>query len=290
MSQTKNPLEWGASAVGQAASYVADVGETMASAPEEEARQAAKIQKITKADLDDALKKGWEDFKSCRTDIIFHCLLYTFVGLFLAGASFGYQLLPLLFPAMAGFALLGPLAAVGLYEMSRRREADGETGWNDAFKVLQSPSFGVIFILGLAMIAIFALWIFMAQLIYNNTLGPEQPASILAFATDVFTTPDGWAMIAIGMAVGFIFALVVLVMSTVSFPLLLDKKVGLPAAVAASITAFRTNPSMMARWGLMIAGALVLGMIPLFLGLVVVLPLFGHATWHLYRKLMPASA
>jgi uncharacterized membrane protein len=231
--------------------------------------------------------RGLEDFEAYRTDVIFLCLTYPVVGIALAWLTFGHEMLPLLFPLASGFALVGPVAAVGLYEMSRRREQGIRITWADAFGVVQSPGFGAILVLGLILVTIFLLWLLTANLIYQFTLGPEQPALITAFARDVFTTSAGWAMIVIGVSAGFLFALLVLAISVVSFPLLLDRDVGLPTAVRTSIQAVAANPGPMAVWGLIVAGSLLIGSIPAFLGLIFVVPVLGHATWHLYRKVVP---
>jgi len=230
--------------------------------------------------------RGLADFEAYRSDVIFICLIYPLVGILLAWLSFGYHFLPLLFPLASGFALLGPVAAVGLYEMSRRREQGHRIGWIDAFGVVRSPGFGAILVLGLVLLAIFVLWMLAAAVIYQLTLGPEPPLSITAFARDVFTTSAGWTMIVMGVGVGFLFALLVLAISVVSFPLLLDRDVGLYGAVSTSIRAVAANPGPMAVWGLIVAGGLVIGMIPAFLGLIIVMPVLGHATWHLYRKVV----
>jgi uncharacterized membrane protein len=170
--------------------------------------------------------------------------------------------------------------------MSRRREATGEGSWADAFDVFRSPSLPAIIGLGLVLLALFVLWLGAAMAIYDWTLGPEPPASIAGFVRDVFTTARGWAMIGIGCGIGFLFALVVLSISVVSFPLLLDREVGLAAAVMTSLRAVGANPGPMALWGLIVAGLLVLGSIPALLGLIVVMPTLGHATWHLYRRVV----
>jgi uncharacterized membrane protein len=249
----------------------------------QESRDAAMppVRRIKAADLGDVLVRGIDDFEAYRTDVIFLCLIYPVVSIVLVWLTFSHGMLPLLFPLASGFALVGPFAAVGLYEMSRRREQGIRITWLDAFGVIRSPRFGTIMVLGLALLAIFLLWLLAANLIYQFTLGPEPPISIAAFAREIFTTSAGWAMTLIGVSVGFLFAVLVLTISVVSFPLLLDRDVGLATAVRTSIRAVAANPSPMAVWGLIVAGGLVIGSISAFLGLIIVMPVLGHATWHL---------
>ena len=283
----RNPIEWGVDQIRLAALSMESLGRSVRGSEESRHAPLPAIRRIKAADLKDVLVRGLDDFEAYRTDVVFICLIYPVVGIVLAWLTFGYETLPLLFPLASGFALVGPVAAVGLYEMSRRREQGIPITWMDAFGVVRSPGFGAILVLGLVLLAIFLLWLLAANVIYQVTLGPEPPVSIVAFARDVFTTSAGWTMILVGVGVGFLFALLVLAISVVSFPLLLDRDVGLYTAVWTSIRAVAANPGPMALWGLIVAGSLVIGSIPAFLGLIIVMPVLGHGTWHLYRKVVP---
>jgi uncharacterized membrane protein len=283
----RNPIEWGWDQISLAVLTVGSLGRSLRGSEKSRRAPLPAVARIKAANLRAVLMRGLEDFEAYRTDVIFLCLIYPVAGIALAWLTFGHDMLPLLFPLASGFALVGPVAVVGLYEMSRRREQGMRITWADAFGVIRSPGFGAILVLGLILVTIFLLWLLTANLIYQFTLGPEQPASITAFARDMFTTSAGWAMIVIGLSIGFLFALLVLAISVVSFPLLLDRDVGLPTAVWTSIRAVAANPGPMAIWGLIVAGSLVIGSIPAFLGLIFVVPVLGHATWHLYRKVVP---
>jgi uncharacterized membrane protein len=242
------------------------------------------IRRIGPADLLDALRHGWNDFTAMPTHAVFLCAIYPLVGIGLAGLTLGFAIIPLLFPLAAGFALIGPLAAVGLYELSRRREAGVDSSAGHALDVLRSPSIGAIVALGVLLLIIFALWIGVARAIYVNSFGYAAPVSVGAFAHDVFATRAGWTLIVAGNAMGFLFAVVALAISVVSFPLLLDRDVGASVALLTSLRVVAANPMTMALWGLIVAALLVIGSLPLFVGLAVILPVLGHATWHLYRK------
>jgi uncharacterized membrane protein len=244
------------------------------------------IRRIDPADLMDVLAKGWADFSAMPSHAVFLCLVYPIIGIALAGLTLGYALLPLLYPLAAGFALIGPFAAIGLYELSRRREHGVEVSARDALDVVHSPSIGAIVALGILLMLLFLIWVATAHAIYVAHFGYAAPTSIVQFLHEVFATPAGWSLIFIGNGVGFVFAVVALVISAVSFPLLLDRDVGAAVALTTSVRAVLTNPVTMALWGLIVAAALFVGSLPVFLGLPVVLPVLGHATWHLYRKLV----
>jgi uncharacterized membrane protein len=248
--------------------------------------EAPSVRRITARDLGEALTKGMQDFAAMPSHAVFLCLIYPITGLFLGGFALGYNMLPLLYPMAAGFALVGPVAAIGCYEMSRRRERGQEAEWTHAFDVTRSPSFLAILVLGLLLMVIFLAWLASAQAIYQSLFGVLAPDSIPQFLREVFTTREGWMLIFWGNLVGFLFAVAVLTISVVSFPLLVDRDVGAAAAVVTSVRAVMTNPITMALWGLIVAGLLVIGTLPAFIGLAVVMPILGHATWHLYRKVV----
>jgi uncharacterized membrane protein len=250
------------------------------------AQRLPRVRTITARDLVDALRKGVDDFTAMPTHAIFISLIYPIAGLIIAIAVSGSNLLWLFYPMAAGFALIGPVAGVGLYELSRRREQGLSTDWNHAFDLLQADSFRSIAALGLVLLALFAVWIGVAQTIYWAHFGYAVPESIDSFARQVLTTEAGHRMILLGNAVGFLFALVAFMISVVAFPLLLDRNVGAAAAAATSVRAVLRNPLTMALWGLIVAVALLLGSLPFFVGLAVVIPVLGHATWHLYRKVV----
>jgi len=242
------------------------------------------VKRISFVDLKDALRLGVDDFYAMPTHAMFLCAIYPIVGLLLARLAFGYSILPLLYPLVAGFALVGPLAALGLYELSRRREAGLEASASHALDVVQSSSIGALIALGLLLLCLFVLWIAFANAIYIANFGYASPASIYSFVHDVLTTPTGWTLIIVGNVVGFLFAVAALTISVVSFPLLLDRDVGAAVALLTSIRVMLKNRLTMAAWGLIVAVLLFIGSLPAFLGLTVVMPVLGHATWHLYRK------
>ena len=244
------------------------------------------IRKIGFADLKVAVAKGIDDFWVMPTHVIFLAIIYPLVGLFLARMTFGYEVMPLLFPLAAGFALIGPFAAIGLYEMSRQREQGVDITWKHAFGVLRCPSLDAIAALGMILMIVFMIWLATAQLLYQSLFGPVAPESIRRFLSDVFATPAGWTLIIAGNGIGFLFAAFALTISVVSFPLLLDRDVGAIVAMHTSISAVRRNPLMMAAWGLFVAVALVIGSLPFFVGLAVVMPVLAHSTWHLYRRVV----
>jgi uncharacterized membrane protein len=243
------------------------------------------VRRITIADIFDALRRGLDDFWDKPSHYVFLCLIYPVVGVILITWSSGGNALQLIYPLATGFALLGPLAAIGLYEISRRRELNLDTSWTHALEVRNSPAIPAIIAVGVLLVGLFVAWLLTAQALFNWLYGADVPASITAFVADVLTTERGWTLIVLGNLAGFLFAVVVL-STVITFPLLLDRDVGAAAALQTSAEAMITNPIPILLWGLIVAVALFLGSLPLFVGLAIVIPVLGHSTWHLYRKVV----
>jgi uncharacterized membrane protein len=246
--------------------------------------QPITIRTIGFADLNLALRRGLADFVAMPTHAIFVALIYPIIGIVLARLAFGYSVLPLIYPLASGFALVGPVAALGLYELSRQREEGREPSVTEAFDVVHSSSIGAICALGFLFLLIFGVWLALANGIYISAFGYGSPESLSQFVHDVVATPAGWYLIVVGNFVGFCFAAVALSVGAFSFPMLLDRDVGAAVALSTSLRAVAHNPLTMAIWGVIVAALLVIGSVPCFLGLAVVLPVLGHATWHLYRQ------
>jgi uncharacterized membrane protein len=251
-----------------------------------DALEHIRVRKISVSDLIDAFKRGVDDFMVKPSHIVFLCLIYPLVGVVLAAWTSGNNALPLLFPLVSGFALVGPFAAIGLYEISRRRELGLDTSWSHAFEIKNSPALPSIAAVGIMLFAIFIAWLLAAKLLYQQLFGLGAPASLSSFLYDVFTTERGWTLIVLGHAIGFVFAAVVLCTTVVAFPLLVDRDAGAYEAIHTSVRAVLTNPIPMIVWGFIVAVLLIIGSLPVFAGLAVVLPILGHATWHVYRKVV----
>lgn len=251
--------------------------------PAEAGPQSPVVRSIGLADLREALKRGYDDFRAMPTHVLFLGIIYPMIGLLLFRAMHSFALLPLLYPLAAGFAIVGPFAAIGLYELSRRRELGLDATWGHAFDVFHSPSIGAILRLGLLLLTIFVVWVGVANAMFAARFNPEEAPTFAALINKIFATREGHELIVFGNLVGFVFAALAYVLSVVSFPILLDRQVGAAAAIATSVEVVRRNPVTMTLWACIVAGLLFIGALPALLGLAIVVPVLGHATWHLYR-------
>lgn len=247
------------------------------------------VRAVSAADLNWALREGYGDFLERRGDLIFVGLIYPLIGFAAAAVSLGGALIPLFFPIVAGIGLLGPVAAIGFYELARRREAGIAAGWSHFFDVVRRPAFDAILGVTAILLLIFFAWLAAAWILYAAFIGAP-PVSVGDFLARLFTTPEGWGLIVVGNLVGLGFAAIVLALSVVSLPMLVDCDVDARTALATSIRAVSANKGAMARWGLTVAALLVLGSIPVFVGLAFVLPWLGYSTWHLYTRMVDRGA
>ena len=282
----RTPPAWGIDTIRDALASIGSASPEVHFGPRGAAGTTPVVRRINMADLRQALARGIDDFSANRTDVVFLGVIYAVAGLLLAALAAGRGALHLIFPLASGFALIGPLAAIGLYEMSRRREAGRPVTWLDGLAVLRSPAIGQIALLGAALLLVLAAWLVVASLIYDATLGPQPPASLPAFAAAMTGTTAGLTMAALGVAAGAVFAAAVFTLTVVAFPLMLDRHVDVAVAVSTSLRVVAVNPGPMLAWAAIVAGGLVLGSLPLLVGLAVVLPVLGHATWHLYRAVV----
>jgi uncharacterized membrane protein len=244
------------------------------------------VRKITNEDLRLSLRQGYEDFGDLRGDLIFAGLIYTVIGLAAVVMTTSRPLMPFFFPVVAGIALLGPVAAVGFYELARRREKGQEVHWFNFVDVRKRPSVDDMGMVAGLLLLIFVAWLIAAGGLYALIFGWAPPTSIAGFLSTVFTTPRGWALIAAGALVGAVFGWLVLALSVASLPMLVDCDVSAAEAVSTSWRASHANKGRMIRWGMIVSALLVVGSIPLFVGLAFVLPWLGYSTWHLYTRLV----
>jgi uncharacterized membrane protein len=250
-----------------------------------ETATAPAIRRIDAADLRWALGEGWRDFTSMRGDVLFVALLYPLIGVVVAAIALNSRLMPLFFPLVAGLSILGPIVSSGFYELARRREEGRDARWAHFLDPLRERRRGIVE-LTLWLVVLFLVWLGVAWLIYEATLGRFYPSDLGGFVRDLFTTREGWAMIVLGNLAGGVLAAITLATTVVAAPMVVDTGVEADSAIAVSVRATWANLGAILRWGLIVAGLLVLGSIPIFIGLAVVLPVLGYATWHLYTRLI----
>lgn len=236
------------------------------------------------SDLSAALSAGLRDFLKAPGFGLFFSVFYVVGGIliYLELSVRGEELWVI--PIGLGFPLLAPFAAVGLYEVSRRLETGEALDWSAILGVVfrqkdrQFPSMAVM------MIMFFMLWVFVAHLIFALFMGLQSLTNILSNWQDSLLTPNGLTMLAIGTGVGAVMAFVLFSLTVVSLPLLLEREIDFISAMIASFQLVLANPVPMIAWGITVSVLLFLGMLSFFLGLFIILPVCGHATWHLYRR------
>ena len=258
------------------------VTQTIAGQP---AASEVPVRTISFADLKAVLRAGYQDFLDRRGDLIVVGLIYPIIGFAAAAVALGGDLIPLFFPIAAGIGLLGPVAAIGFYELARRREAGLDARWNHFLDVTRRPGWDSIMAVTGILLMIFFAWLAAAWILYAAFIDAP-PQSVSYFVERLLITQGGWRLIVVGNLVGIGFGLLVLTLSVVSLPMLVDCDVGARTAIATSVRAVKANKGVMVLWGIIVAALLILGSIPAFIGLAFVLPWLGYATWHLYTRLV----
>lgn len=250
------------------------------------AHAAPDVRKIDRSDLKWALAEGWKDFQEKRGDLILLALIYPFVAFMAAAITYDGRLFAMFFPLVAGLSILGPAVASGFYELARRREIGLDCGWLHFFDPMNGRGRVELAILTGGLAILFAGWMVCADLIYTMTVARYAPAGPIDFLHRLFTTPEGWAMIVVGNIIGAIFAVAALVLGLTSFPMIIDRPIDSLTAIATSIRAVEKNPVAVATWGAWVAALLAIGCATAFIGLAIVLPVLGYASWHLYTRLV----
>jgi uncharacterized membrane protein len=258
----------------------------MSSIPADPRSTAPAIRRISGKDLDWALSEGWKDFNAKRGDILVLAVLYPVLGLLAAAIALNDRLLPVFFPLVAGLTVMGPAVAAGFYEIARRRGLGISSSYRHFFDPLNGRSRRPLVMLTLMSLAFFTAWIAAALVIYSLTLARIEPMTLAGGFQQLFSTPEGLSMVVIGNAVGAVFAVLTVFLTLVSFPMVVDRPVDAGTAVGTSVRAVSANLPTVASWGIRVAVLLILGSLPLFIGLAVVLPVLGYATWHLYTRMV----
>lgn len=257
---------------------------------QETARREPVVKGIELTDIFEALGAGLRDFQAAPLYGLFFGAIYALGGLAVVVGAFALGLGYLAYPVAAGFALVGPFVAVGLYEVSRRRESGMPLAWKPVLGVILEQRHRELGWMAFVTLFVFVVWMYQVRLLLALFLGFASFATLAEFVRVLTTTPEGLAFLAVGHVVGAVLSVVLYALTVVSFPLLLDREVDFITAMITSVRAVTTSPVAMLTWAAMVVLSLILAVLPGFLLLPVVLPVLGHTTWHLYRRLVLPAA
>lgn len=247
------------------------------------------VRSIEFHDIGEALAAGLRDFQRAPLYGLFFGAIYTVGGLLLIATVFAWNLSYLAYPLAAGFALIGPFVAVGLYEVSRRLETGQPLSWGAVLGCVFAQSGRELGWMAFVTLFVFLIWMYQIRLFIALFFGFHAFEEGALLQT-LFGTPEGWLFLALGHLDGAVLSLILFTLTVVSFPLLLDRDVDFITAMITSVRAVARSPVPMLAWGLIVALVLIAACLPGFLGLLVALPVLGHTTWHLYRRLVEPEA
>lgn len=242
------------------------------------------VKPIGVGDLFDIFAKGLSDFVRAPLYGLFFGGVYAVGGLLIALSLTVWNVPWLIYPVAIGFPLIGPFVAVGLYEISRRLEAGEPLSWGAVLGAVWRQRQRELAWMAFVMLFVFWIWMYQVRLLIAIILGRMSFSTLEKFLHIVFTTPQGWTFLAVGHVVGAVLALILFSITVVSIPLLLDRETDFVTAMITSVKTVTSSPAAMLGWGVFVTLAVIASSVPLFLGLVVTLPVLGHATWHLYRR------
>lgn len=243
------------------------------------------IRSISTDDVYAALRRGWADFRAAPQFGLFFGGVYALLGILIFTQLWvidqSYWILPFAF----AFPLVGPFIAIGLYEVSRRREAGEPLDWSEVLGAVWRQRGGQLPSMAFVVLAGFFVWMWIASLLVILFVGGMNLA-VYSDPGAIFGTPNGLGLLLVGGAVGGVIAAVLFSVTAVSLPMLLERDVDYVTAMVTSFRAVTSNPLPMMNWAWIVAAGLFVGMVPLFLGLIVALPVLGHTTWHIYRAVV----
>lgn len=258
--------------------------------PQEAIRREPQVRSIGRTDVVEAVAAGLRDFQAAPLYGLATGALFAGGGalIVLSLARFGMPWLA--YPLAAGFAMLGPFAALALYDVSRRLEAGHPLSPAGVLAAVRGRR--EIAWMAFVTLFVFIMWMYQVRLLIALFLGVSASfTSIEGFLAAVLGTPQGLMFLAVGNVIGAALSLLLFSLTVVSFPLLLDRDVDFVTAMITSVRAVVANPRVMVVWAAVVTLTLIVSMVPMFIGLVVTLPVLGHATWHLYRRVvMPENA
>jgi len=230
------------------------------------------------------LEAGWRDLWHNPVVSLSYGLVFAALGWALTFGLGAIGLGSLILPLAGGFMLIGPLAAVGLYEVSRRHESGQPVDLSTALSAWRRNG-DQIGLMGVVLLVTLFAWTQVALIIFALFFSGAPP-SLAAFGAQLVSSTDNVLFLAIGSAAGAVLAVVAFALSVVSLPMLLDRQVTVADAILASLMAFRRNALVLTGWGITLTLLTALGIATAFIGLIITLPLAGHASWYAYRALV----